>query len=191
MKRMRSRMVLVSLIGVATLVLVGCGDSKKNADTTAVADTGAGGVETTVGAAPADTTSVDSTVAGADAAANACPVEGCKVEINVIGKSGAGPELVLDFTPNYTPSMSKNHIHVYWDRWKAEQVSNDAEPRFKATQGEWVPTDVVKGYVTEGATSTDTKARGESHTLCVTAGDRNHNVIDPTLVNCVDVSSLL
>ena len=67
-------------------------------------------------------------------------------------------------------------------------MSNDAAAR-GVTQGEWVPTGDYPQYVTEGAVSTS--VRGDSHTVCVTAGDRDHNVIDSSLVNCRDVSALL
>ena len=43
----------------------------------------------------------------------------------------------------------------------------------------------VPEYVTEGAVSTE--ARGDSTTMCVTAGDRDHNVIDSSIVDCCDV----
>ena len=200
MKRMRISVVAGSAL---MLFVAGCGGSDDGPDTTvaAVAETTVP-PETTVPVettAPVETTvagAADTTVAGhggdhdttvaVEGVANACPVDGCTVGVKAIGKSGA--ELQLEFTPNFTPSMAKNHIHVYWDKYKAEQVSNDAEPKYGVKQGEWVPTDQVS-YVTEGASSVT--ARGESHTVCVTAGDRNHNVVDPTVVSCVDVSSLL
>ena len=84
--------------------------------------------------------------------------------------------------------MSGNHIHIYWDTWTADQVSNDAASR-GVKQGEWVPTDAYPTFVTEGAVSV-TK-RGKSTTLCVTAGDGNHDVIDSSIVNCHKVANLL
>ena len=86
------------------------------------------------------------------------------------------------------PDVSKNHIHIYWDIYKADQVSSDAEDR-GVKQGEWVPTDEVPTYETESAVSTAN--RGDSTTLCVTAGDRDHAVIDSEIVDCYDVSDLL
>jgi hypothetical protein len=52
-----------------------------------------------------------------------------------------------------------------------------------------VPTAKYPEYVTSGAAST-TK-RKTSTKICVTAGDRDHNVIDASIVNCRDVSDLL
>jgi hypothetical protein len=43
--------------------------------------------------------------------------------------------------------------------------------------------------VTEGPVSVTT--RGDSTTLCVTAADGDHAVIDAALVDCRDVSDLL
>ena len=128
---------------------------------------------------------VDTTVA---AAANACPVDGCRIEIT--GATGAANgELSLDFSANFAPDVSKNHIHVYWDRYTAEQVSSDAKSKYNVTQGDWIPTDVLKGFGTDGAVSI--KVRAQSHTVCVTAGDRDHNVLDPSITNCRDIADLL
>lgn len=117
---------------------------------------------------------------------NACPVDGCRVSI--VGATTAGGELVLDLAANFTPDISRNHVHVYWDRFTAEQVSDDAAPRFDVTQGDWVPT-ADDPYTTADAASV---ARREgSARICVTAGDRDHNVIDPKLFQCHDVSATL
>jgi hypothetical protein len=117
---------------------------------------------------------------------NACPVDGCRVVITNVAKQG--DELRLTWKANYKPNFSKNHIHVFWDKYTADQVSNDAAARGKV-QGEWVPTDAYPVYVTGDVVST-TK-RGTSTSVCVTAGDRDHNVIDSSIVNCRDVASLL
>jgi hypothetical protein len=135
-------------------------------------------------AAPATSTQAD----GAEQASaqNACPVDGCKITITDVQRDGE--ELRVVWTANFTPDFAKNHIHVYWDTYTADQVSNDAAGR-GVTQGEWVPTGDYPEFVTEGAVSTS--ARGTSTTVCVTAGDRDHNVVDSTIVNCRDVSALL
>jgi len=118
--------------------------------------------------------------------ANACPADGCA--ITIVDAAREGDEIAVTWEANFDPDVSKNHIHVYWDIYTADQVSSDAEAR-GVTQGEWVPTDVVPTYVTESAVSVDT--RGDSTTICVTAGDRDHAVIDASLVDCRDVSDLL
>ena len=128
------------------------------------------------------------TTAGSGARQNACPVEGCKITITDV--QPAGTELRITWDANFQPDFSKNHIHVYWDRYTADQVSDDAAKR-NVKQGEWVPTDDFPEYTTEGPVSTREKARGTSTTVCVTAGDRNHNVIDSSIVDCRDVSGLL
>jgi len=119
-------------------------------------------------------------------ASNACPVDGCAIKI--LDAAREGDEIALTWEPNFLPDVSKNHIHVYWDKYDADQVSSDAEAR-GVSQGEWVPTAEVPTYVTGSAVSVDN--RGASTTLCVTAGDRNHVVIDASIVDCLDVSDLL
>ena len=123
-----------------------------------------------------------------DAPPNACPVDGCVVKIIKVEK--AGNELRLTFEANYTPDFSRNHIHVWWgENFKVEQVSNNAEPVHHVKQGEWHPTADYPIYVTQSAASTS--VRGEAKTICVSAGDRNHDIIDVTLFQCVDVSDYL
>jgi len=117
---------------------------------------------------------------------NACPVDGC--QITITDATQEGDELRLTWTANYSPDFSKNHIHVYWDTYTADQVTNDAAARGE-TQGEWVPTADYPEFVTQGPVSTS--QRGTSTTICVTAGDRDHNVIDSSIVNCRDVADLL
>jgi hypothetical protein len=109
--------------------------------------------------------------------------------IRIVRAERAGDEIRVFLTANFDPAVSKNHFHIYWDTWRPEQVSNDAESVRGVAQGEWVPTDVAHGFVTQGAVSV--KLRGVSHTLCVTAGDHLHNVIDPSVVNCHDMADLL
>lgn len=118
--------------------------------------------------------------------ANACPAEGCI--ITIVDAERSGSEISVTWEANFDPDVSKNHIHVYWDIYSADQVSSDAESR-GVKQGEWVPTDAMPTYVTESAVSVD--SRGDSTTICVTAGDRDHAVIDSSLVDCRDVADLL
>jgi hypothetical protein len=117
---------------------------------------------------------------------NACPIEGCKVMIDNVEK--AGSELKVTWTANFKPDFARNHIHVYWDTFTADQVSNDAEAR-GVKQGSWHPTDEYPVYTTGSEASV--KRRGTSTHLCVTAGDRNHVVIDSKLFQCYDVKGLL
>ncbi len=133
----------------------------------------------------ADSTST--TAAAGQAVQNACPVVGCQVEIQDVKRDGK--ELKVTWKANYKPDVSHNHIHVYWDTYDTKQVSNDAETKYGVTQGEWVPTDSYPTYVTGGAAAVG--QRGTSTTLCVTAGDKDHNVIDVAVENCRSVADLL
>ncbi len=117
--------------------------------------------------------------------ANACPTEGCIIKIVDVARSGN--EIAVSWETNFAPDVSKNHVHVYWDTYTSDQVSSDAEAR-GVKQGEWIPTD-VETFVTKDVLSVDN--RGDSTTICVTAGDRNHAVIDSSIVDCRDVSDLL
>lgn len=118
--------------------------------------------------------------------ANACPAEGCQVRI--VDVTAEGGELRITWEANYLPDMSGNHIHVFWDIYTADQVSDDAESR-GVEQGDWDPTDAYPSYLTEVGASVAN--RGESTTICVTAGDRDHVVLDSSLVDCRDVGDLL
>lgn len=121
-------------------------------------------------------------------APNACPVDGCEVKIVTVQKDGN--ELRLTLEANYTPDMSRNHIHVWWgENYKVEQVSNNAEPVHQVKQGDWHPTADYPVYVTQSAASTS--VRGSAKTICVSAGDRNHDIIDVAKYNCIDVSDYL
>jgi hypothetical protein len=124
----------------------------------------------------------------ADPLPNACPVDGC--EVKIVGVEKEGNELRVTLEANYTPDMSRNHVHVWWgDNYKIEQVSNNAEPVHKVKQGEWHPTADYPTYITQSAASTS--VRGSAKTLCVSAADRNHDILDVSKLNCVDVSSHL
>lgn len=117
---------------------------------------------------------------------NACPSDGC--EVRIANVTAIGDELGVTFDANFLPDVSRNHIHIYWDTYTADQVSSDAESRGVA-QGDWHPTDAYPNYTTESAVSLAN--RGDSTTLCVTAADRDHAVLDSSIVHCVDVSSEL
>jgi hypothetical protein len=141
-----------------------------------------------VGAASMALSLVHGGIAAADELANACPVDGCEVRIVAVKKAGAELELTLE--ANYKPDMSKNHIHVWWgENYTIEQVTNNAEPVYKVKQGEWHPTDEYPNYVTQSAASVS--VRGSAKTLCVSASDRNHDILDIKKFNCMDVSDQL
>ena len=86
-----------------------------------------------------------------------------------------GDELKITWEANFVPDASNNHIHVYWDTYTADQVSNDAAAR-GVDQGEWVPDRRLPRLRHRGG-----HVGGEARRLddlCVTAGDSDHNVID-------------
>ena len=121
-------------------------------------------------------------------ATNACPVDGCKVSIASVEK--AGDELKLRFDANFAPDLSKNHIHVWWgENFTVEQVSNNAEPVYGVKQGEWHPTDDYPDYTTQSAVSV--AVRGDATTICVSAADRNHDILDVKLFECESVAEQL
>jgi hypothetical protein len=162
-QRVRAGASLVLLF--VAFALAGCGDDDSDSSAPSATTT------TTVDDAPA---------------ANACPQEGCKISIKDVVREG--DELTLTFSANFTPDFARNHIHVYWDTFTAEQVSDDAASR-GVTPGSWHPTDEYPTYTTKSEAKV--AERGESTTICVTTGDRNHNVIDATLFECEDVAQLL
>lgn len=117
---------------------------------------------------------------------NLCPDRGCRVEILEVERQAS--ELQLTFELNFAPDLARNHLHVYWDNFSAEQVSLDAASRFGVRQGDWVDA-ADDTFTTAGATSVG--RRGDSMTICVTAADRNHSVINPQLADCFDVGELI
>jgi hypothetical protein len=162
------------IVGGAIVVSIGaCGVSDDAAEVTPAPAASA--------AAPAE--------AGADELPNACPVEGCK--ITIVSAERSGEEIALVFETNYTPDFERNHMHVFWDSQEPGAVSSDFAEKGFAVQGKWHPTDEYPGYSTQADASIASEFRGDSTTLCVTAGDTDHAVIDPTLVDCRDVSELL
>jgi hypothetical protein len=127
-------------------------------------------------------------VCHAQDAPNACPVDGCLVTIVDVKKSG--DELELTYELNFTPDVSKNHVHAWWgDQFTVEQVSRNAEAAYGVTQGRWHRHDDHPAYVTKEAVSTS--VRNGSSTICVSAADRDHNILDTSLYHCVDVSGHL
>jgi hypothetical protein len=130
-----------------------------------------------------DTTETDN--GGAEAPSNACPPEGCEITIQDV--SAADDELSISWEANFDPELSRNHIHVYWDTYTADEVSSDAEDR-GVEQGDWHPTDAYPTYTTESGASLAN--RGESTTICVTAANRDHVVLDSSIVDCRDVGDL-
>jgi hypothetical protein len=167
----------LAAVSAAALLLGACGSDAKSSPETTVS------VDATV-AATGDAT--ETSAAAAASAGNACPVDGCSIKI--VGATKEGDEIALQLESNFDPNVSLNHYHIYWDKFSAEQVSNDAEAK-GVTQGEWIPTADSPSFTTKDVISVQN--RGSSSKLCVTPGDRDHNVIDASLVDCRDVSSLL
>lgn len=119
--------------------------------------------------------------------ANACPVDGC--EVKILGIKPAGKELMLTFEANFMPDVSKNHLHVWWgEQYDIKQVGRNATA-FGVEKGKWHRHDDYPDYTTTGAASTS--IRDGAITICVTAADRNHNILDATLYHCVDASDHL
>ena len=119
--------------------------------------------------------------------ANACPVDGC--EVKILGIKPAGEELALRFEANFMPDVSKNDLHVWWgEQYDVKQVGRNASA-FGVEKGKWHRHDDYPTYTTTGAASTS--IRNGAVTVCVTAADRNHNVLDATLFHCVDASDHL
>jgi len=122
---------------------------------------------------------------GAQEMANACPVEGC--EVKIVKTEMVDGEVAVTLEANFQPEFSKNHLHIWWgENFTIQQVSGNAETVHNVKQGDWHPTDAFPEYRTQGAVSTS--VRNGSKTLCVSASDRNHNILDIDVLNCVDVS---
>jgi len=119
---------------------------------------------------------------------NACPVDGC--EVKIVGVEKSGDELEITFESNFTPDVSKNHFHVWWgEKFTVEQVSRNAQTVHGVKQGRWHRHADYPTYITQGAASTS--VRDQATTICVSAADRNHNILDVKVYHCVDVSDKL
>ena len=119
---------------------------------------------------------------------NTCPVDGCEVKIAGVEKSGEELKLTLD--ANFKPDNAKNHFHMWWgEQYKPEQVGRNAKNEYNVEQGKWHRHDDYPEYITTGSASVS--VRDGATTLCVTAADGDHNVLDAQNFHCVDVSSQL
>lgn len=119
---------------------------------------------------------------------NTCPVDGCEVSIAAVEKSEDELKITLD--SNFTPDNSKNHFHMWWgEQYTAEQVGRNAMSEYSAVQGKWHRHDDYPNYVTTGSASV--AVREGATTLCVTAADGDHNVLDAEAFHCMDVSEHL
>ncbi len=119
--------------------------------------------------------------------ANACPVDGC--EVKILEVKASGDELSLTFKANFKPDVSKNHLHVWWgEQYDIKQVGRNASA-FGVEKGKWHRHDDYPTYTTTGAASTS--IRNGAVKICVTAADRNHNILDVSLYHCVDASGQL
>lgn len=119
---------------------------------------------------------------------NACPVDGCLVSIVAVEPMDG--ELAITFEANFSPDNARNHLHVWWgEQFNTEQVGRNAQSEFGVEQGKWHRHDDYPDYVTTGAASLG--LRGDATTVCVTAADRGHNVLDASLFDCVDISQHL
>lgn len=119
---------------------------------------------------------------------NTCPVDGCDVSIATIEKEG--PELKVTLNSNFTPDNSKNHFHMWWgEQYKPEQVGRNAKSEYNVEQGKWHRHDDYPVYITTGSASVE--VREGAVTLCVTAADGDHNVLDAENFHCMNVSDHL
>ena len=166
----------MALVAIAALTLAACGGD----ESTATGDEGA-----------TESNGDDGATAGEGAdLVNACPAEGCTIFIEEASLADDG-EIALTFNANFTPEFEFNHIHVFWDSQEAGSVSSDFEARGYTVAGKWHPTDIYPDYVTQADASVSSESRGESTTICVTAANSEHAVLDPGLLACRDVSDLL
>lgn len=123
----------------------------------------------------------------AQAATNSCPVDGCEVKIT--SATTEGKEVRVVFDANFGPRLSKNHLHVWWgENFNVKQVTANAQGVFGVKQGVFHPIDDYPSYLTTGVVSAS--ERGNAVTICVTAADRNHNILDHNLSDCRLVADL-
>ena len=159
----------LSIIVAACCVAASCGSDSSEGDDTVPA--------------------VAESEAGRSELPNACPAEGCAIVI--ADATASDGEIALTLDANFTPDFERNHMHIFWDSQQAGAVSSDFQERGFAEQGKWHPTDEYPEYVTQADASVASEFRGDSTTICVTAADTDHAVIDPSITECRDVADLL
>ena len=72
----------------------------------------------------------------------------------------------------------------------AQQTPTPQQQReHQVKQGDWHPTADYPVYMTQSSASV--KERGSATTLCVSPGDRNHDIIDVKMMDCRSVADLL
>ena len=176
---------LIVLLTIGALAAAACGGDEATSTEEGVAETDANDSSDSSG----DGDGGADEGAGAELP-NACPADGCEI---LITGTEAGPdgEIQLTFDANFTPDFEQNHIHVYWDSQETGAVSSDYEAKGFDVQGKWHPTDEYPVYVTQSDASVGSVSRGESTTVCVTAADTDHAVIDASIYTCKDVAELL
>jgi len=119
---------------------------------------------------------------------NTCPVDGCEVLIAEVEKHDG--ELKLTLTANFTPNNSKNHFHMWWgEQFSTQQVGRNAKSEYDVEQGKWHRHDDYPIYITTGSASVE--IREGATTLCATAADGDHNVLDAEKYHCMDISDFL
>lgn len=175
--RTRPLRLLLALLAAIAMVAAACGGDDESVAT--------GEGEASAGDADDETSTDD----GAELP-NACPAEGCKVTIAAV-EAADGGELQITFDANYSPDFERNHIHVYWDVYEAGSVSSNFQEQGYDVQGKWHPTDEYPVYVTQADAAVSSSFREGATTVCVTAADTDHVVIDASIVHCEDVTDLL
>ncbi len=109
---------------------------------------------------------------------------GCSVKIADVRR--AGDELEVSFETNFAADLSGNHFHVWWgENYNVKQIGRNARAVHGVQQGQWLEY-AAPVLVTTGAVSM--RERGVAQWLCVSAADRDHNLINATLYHCKKLS---
>lgn len=124
----------------------------------------------------------------AEMRSNACPVDGCVVKI--VDAKRSGKELELTFESNFSPDVSKNHFHTWWgEKYTVKHVGRNAKAVYGVTKGRWQLTADYPAFVTKRAASTS--VRDGAVTMCVSAANRDHNILNIDTFHCVNVADKL
>jgi serine/threonine protein kinase len=164
--------------------VVTTGSTPAPATTTPPTDTTA----TTLAAAPVTpavtdppaTTAAPPTTVSARYAGPQCPPGAPCIEMSTIRVVDG--EYVIEWSADFTPSVSDTHAHFFWDVYEAAQVGSasvDRAPWELTARQPFVPAEELR------LANRPSDATG----ICVTPADADHEVIDPASFHCALVGT--
>jgi hypothetical protein len=171
-----------------SLVLSACGGRVTDDEAPSSPPLGALGSTTTVASGSSSTTTVvgsTTTTTAVGTKTLSCDAHPGVKCINIRSIAISGNSLVIDWDAlNFTASMSSFHAHFFWDTFSPNQAGTNAA-KFGATVGKWELTD-QQPFRSQGEMQVANRPAAAKK-VCVTVGDVNHALVDPTVFDCIAI----